>query len=143
MRKVLGFLAIGVLVFGLASCQRKSTSGGDYGAGASDLARIHFDFDKSDIRSDAIPILERNAAWLKSHGKTSVSVEGHCDDRGTNEYNMALGDRRARAARDYLANLGIESSRLSVVSYGEERPLDRGGNETAWALNRRAEFMGQ
>lgn len=140
-----------VLVLGLVlavtqvACHRQSKPGtsGEYGGSGGPLQRIHYDFDRSDIRPDAVPVLERNAAWIKDHAGKRVTVEGHCDDRGTNEYNMALGDRRSNAARDYLSNLGVDPSVLSSVSYGEERPLDPGSNESAWSLNRRAEFAVQ
>lgn len=102
---------------------------------------IHFDFDKSFIREDARPILAQVAEYLKSHPENRMQIEGHCDERGTSEYNMALGDRRANAASKYLQNLGIEEGRLSTISYGEERPLDPGHHEEAWAKNRRAVFI--
>ena len=101
---------------------------------------IHFDFDKSDIRQDARIVLEKIAVYLKNHRKVKVSFEGHCDERGTSEYNMALGERRSLSARRYLVSLGIAPERLGTVSYGAEKPLDSGHNETAWAKNRRCEF---
>ncbi len=101
---------------------------------------IHFDFDKSFIRPDAKPILAQVAEYLKGHPDARLRIEGHCDERGTSEYNMALGERRASAASKYLQNLGVAGSRLSTISYGEERPLDPGHNEEAWAKNRRAVF---
>jgi len=105
------------------------------------FGNIHFDFDKSFIRPDAKPILEQVAEYLKGHPDAKMQIEGHCDERGTSEYNMALGERRASAASKYLQNLGIAGSRLSTISYGEERPLDPGHNEDAWAKNRRAVFV--
>jgi peptidoglycan-associated lipoprotein len=102
---------------------------------------IHFEFDKSQLLPDAQEILKRKAAWLMAHPEVSaVTIEGHCDERGSNEYNIALGDRRAQSAKAFLVNLGVKSDRLSTVSYGEERPLDPGHNEAAWAKNRRAHF---
>lgn len=105
------------------------------------LEDIHFDFDKFDIRSDAREILINNADWLKKHPEVNVLIEGHCDERGTNEYNMALGERRANAAKNYLVSLGISPHRLKIISYGEEMPIDPGHNEIAWSKNRRAHFL--
>jgi len=102
---------------------------------------VYFDFDQSVLTAMAQGVLERKAAWLRGNPDAQVTIEGHCDERGTVEYNIALGERRARSAMDFLVDLGIESSRLSTVSYGEERPLDPGHNENAWALNRRAHFV--
>lgn len=102
---------------------------------------IHFEFDKYDLQADAIRTLGNNAAAIKQHNQFNVRVEGHCDERGTVEYNLALGEKRARAARDYLVSLGVEARRLRVVSYGKERPTDPRHNEAAWAMNRRAEFV--
>jgi peptidoglycan-associated lipoprotein len=101
---------------------------------------IQFDFDKYNVRSSDEATLGRIARWLNDNEKTSVLIEGHCDERGTNEYNMALGEQRALAARRYLVGLGVDASRLSTISYGEERPLDPRSNEEAWAKNRRAHF---
>lgn len=102
---------------------------------------IRFDFDKSFIREDAKPKLAKVAAYMKKNGDAKILIEGHCDERGTAEYNMALGDRRAHAAKKYLTALGIDEKRLSTVSYGKERPLDPEHNEGAWAKNRRAVFV--
>lgn len=102
---------------------------------------IHFEFDRYDIRPVDEMILHGIADWLKEHDAKRVLIEGHCDERGTNEYNMALGEQRALAARRFLVALGIESSRLTTISYGEERPLALGSNEEAWARNRRAHFV--
>ncbi|MDO9566410.1 MAG: peptidoglycan-associated lipoprotein Pal [Candidatus Desulfaltia sp.] len=101
---------------------------------------IYFDFDKYNILPAAQQILQKKAEWLVNNPDVSVIIEGHCDERGTNEYNLALGDRRAESARDYLINIGIAGSRLTTVSYGEERPVNSGHNEFAWAKNRRAHF---
>jgi len=102
---------------------------------------IHFDFDKYDLRTDARTILDRKASFLNQSSSVRAQIEGHCDERGTNEYNMALGERRANAAKQYLTTAGISAGRLSTISYGEERPLDPGHNEAAWARNRRAHFV--
>lgn len=107
----------------------------------SSFSDIHFDFDKSFIREDAKPVLSQVADYLKKNKGAKMQIEGHCDERGTAEYNMALGDRRAESARAYLASLGIPSSALSTVSFGEEKPVDPGHNEAAWAKNRRAHFV--
>jgi len=101
---------------------------------------IHFDFDKSNIRPDAREILKSNADYFLKKNATSVLIEGHCDERGTAEYNMALGDRRAREAKKYLINLGIQGSIITTISFGYWKPLDKGSNEDAWARNRRAHF---
>jgi len=105
------------------------------------LKRIHFDFDKYELRTDAIRTLGDDAAAIKQYPQFKVRIEGHCDERGTVEYNLALGEKRARAARDYLVSLGTPAQRLSIVSFGKEKALDSGHNEEAWALNRRAEFI--
>lgn len=105
------------------------------------LKPIYFDFDRADLRQDASQTLSANAARMRDSGSLSVRIEGHCDERGTVEYNLALGDRRARAAKDQMVALGIPAARLRTISYGKERPADPGHNESAWALNRRAEFI--
>jgi peptidoglycan-associated lipoprotein len=102
---------------------------------------IYFDFDESVIREDAKPILLVVASYLKGNAKYNLIIEGHCDERGTSEYNMALGQRRADATRAYLLNLGLPVSRLTTVSYGKERPLVQGHDEAAWSKNRRAVFV--
>lgn len=102
------------------------------------LKDIHFDFDKYDIRPGDAEILKENATLLTKYPKVKIQVEGHCDERGTVEYNLALGERRANSAKKYLISLGITSDRISAISYGKERPLDPGHNEEAWAKNRRA-----
>jgi peptidoglycan-associated lipoprotein len=105
------------------------------------LKPIHFDFDAAELRPDALQTLNDDAARIRENAPFGVRVEGHCDERGTSEYNLALGDRRARAARDYLVSLGIPAGRLRTISYGKERPVDPGHNEEAWSKNRRAEFV--
>ena len=101
---------------------------------------IYFEFDRSEIKPEYRPILERKAAWLKAHPEYKVRIEGHCDERGTAEYNVALGEKRALSVKDYLVALGVPAKRISTISYGEERPAVRGQDEAAWAKNRRAEF---
>lgn len=100
--------------------------------------RVFFDFDKSDLRPDAIDTLNRQADWMNANGAITVTIEGHCDERGTREYNLALGERRAAAARQYLESMGVGGGRMDTVSYGKERPAVLGSNEAAWAQNRRA-----
>jgi peptidoglycan-associated lipoprotein len=100
--------------------------------------RVFFDFDKSDLRPDAIDQLNRQADFLKMNGSIAVAIEGHCDERGTREYNLALGDRRAASAKQYLESVGVDGGRMETISYGKERPAVLGSNEDAWAQNRRA-----
>ncbi|GAB6271768.1 MAG: hypothetical protein STSR0003_16120 [Smithella sp.] len=105
------------------------------------VQNIYFDYDKSSIRPDAREILKANAEIFNKNGNAAIVVEGHCDERGTAEYNMALGERRAQETKQYLVNLGINASRIETISYGEERPLDNRSIEEAWAQNRRAQFL--
>jgi peptidoglycan-associated lipoprotein len=105
------------------------------------LEDVLFELDQSTLTERARAILEKHALWLQSHRAAKVTVEGHCDERGTAEYNLALGDQRARAARDYLVSLGVAAERLSTVSYGKERPLDPLNSEAAYSRNRRAHFV--
>ncbi|NWF76110.1 MAG: peptidoglycan-associated lipoprotein Pal [Nitrospirae bacterium] len=102
---------------------------------------IYFDFDMYDIRSDAKPVLEEVASWMLKNTNAKLLIEGHCDERGTNEYNLALGDRRGKAARDYLIALGVASQRIEIISYGEEKPTCTDQTEECWAKNRRAHFI--
>ncbi|HWH80428.1 MAG TPA: peptidoglycan-associated lipoprotein Pal [Candidatus Binatus sp.] len=108
---------------------------------SSPLKDVFFDFDRYDLSGEARSVLRTNADWLKSNTSARVEIEGHCDDRGTNEYNLALGAKRAQAARDYLGSLGITSERLSTISYGEEIPVCREQQESCWKQNRRARFV--
>jgi peptidoglycan-associated lipoprotein len=108
---------------------------------SSPLKDIFFDYDRYDLNADARTILRGNADWLKSNPNARVEIEGHCDDRGTNEYNLALGAKRAQSAREYLATLGIAAARLSTISYGEEIPLCKEAGESCWKQNRRARFV--
>lgn len=105
------------------------------------LKPVHFDFDKSDIRTGDAEILQASASWLNEHRGHLVLIEGHCDQRGTNEYNLALGERRARAAMNFLVAHGVAAGRFTLVSYGEERPLCSDESEACWARNRRAMFL--
>jgi len=105
------------------------------------LKDVFFDFDKFDIRPDQRDALAEDADWLKKHPMVKFTIEGHCDERGTRQYNLALGERRAHSAKEYLVTLGIEESRISTISYGKDRPFDPGHDESAWAKNRRAHFV--
>jgi peptidoglycan-associated lipoprotein len=148
-------LLAGVLV--LAACaETPENKGGAAGAGGAQAAttttvqpgsredfiqnvgdRVFFDFDKSDIKPEGRTTLQRQADWLKKYPNVTVTVEGHCDERGTREYNLALGERRATAVKRMLVALGIPTNRVSTISYGKERPAVVGSNEAAWAQNRR------
>ncbi|MEI8033436.1 MAG: peptidoglycan-associated lipoprotein Pal [Chlorobiaceae bacterium] len=105
------------------------------------LGDVFFDYDSSSLSSDAQGQLKQNAAWLGSNAAKKSTIEGHCDSRGTSEYNLALGERRASSAKDYLVKLGVAASRIESVSFGEEKPFAEGQNEEAWAKNRRAHFI--
>jgi peptidoglycan-associated lipoprotein len=109
-------------------------------AGASPLKDIYFDYDRSTILEDQKAILNQDAAWLKANPAVKVTIEGHCDERGGTEYNLGLGERRARAVKEYLAAAGIAADRLATISYGKERPLVLGHDENAWKWNRRVHF---
>lgn len=112
-----------------------------YGEDASEaLQRIFFEFDQYTLSAEARRTLADNAEYLKENPQIKVLIEGHCDERGSDEYNLALGEKRAQAVKNYLVSLGVEPGRLSVISYGEELPLDPGRGEEAWSRNRRAEF---
>ena len=102
---------------------------------------VQFEFDSAKLSMEAQDILRRKAQWLEENPRAKIIIEGHCDERGTNEYNLALGDRRAFSAKSFLVDLGIADSRLTTVSYGEERPIDSRADEDAWAKNRRAHFV--
>ncbi|NTU58930.1 MAG: peptidoglycan-associated lipoprotein Pal [Chlorobiaceae bacterium] len=156
---------VGLAMILLAGCSSKSavSTGDSTGAGAGSgtgsgiesgsgtgsgrgvagpvLGDIFYDFDSAALSADAQEQLKQNAAWLQKNNASSVTIEGHCDERGTDEYNIALGERRAVSAKEYLGSLGVKGTRLSTVSYGEERPFDQGHNEEAWAKNRRAHFV--
>jgi peptidoglycan-associated lipoprotein len=106
-----------------------------------ELKPIYFDFDKYDIRPGDAKVLDANAQWLKSNTEQLVLIEGHCDERGTNEYNLALGERRAKSTMNYLVSQGVQASRITIISYGEERPVCTQRNEECWSKNRRAQFL--
>lgn len=114
---------------------------GDFDPSSYRLDDIYFDFDRSDLRPDTVEALNRYAAVLRANGELQVLIEGHCDERGTEEYNLALGERRAQRVYDYLKDAGISSGRLKTISYGEMRPKSSASNEAAWARNRRAHFV--
>jgi peptidoglycan-associated lipoprotein len=104
------------------------------------LEAVYFDYDSTILSAEARKALEQNAAWLKANPDVNVTIEGHCDERGSDEYNFALGENRALAVKNYLSGLGVTADRLATISYGEEHPATDGHNETAWAKNRRSEF---
>jgi peptidoglycan-associated lipoprotein len=155
-------LLASVLAFGLAGCQTTTdadteqtdsqstgsefSEGGpsdssDGGGSITSLETVYFDYDRSEIRSDARTALQSNATAIQGNDAWGVvTVEGHCDERGSEEYNLALGDRRANTVRRYLVDLGVSSSRLRTVSFGEAKPAVQGHNESAWRYNRRSEF---
>ncbi|MEJ2308706.1 MAG: peptidoglycan-associated lipoprotein Pal [Gammaproteobacteria bacterium] len=143
-------LAVSGAVVTLTGCSSSGGSMDGEGAGAGaygyddaslqariDSKTVYFDFDSSNIRAEDYPVLDAHASNLASSGKPVV-IEGHCDERGTREYNLALGERRANTVRRYLMSRGVSSSQIEVLSYGEERPADYGHNESAWSKNRRA-----
>ncbi len=155
-QKLLGALAAVAL---LAACGSDSNSdqaatgaGGAAGRGGSGTARpgsqedlvanigdrVFFETDRSSIRADQRPVLDRQAGWMRQHQQVQVTVEGHADERGTREYNLALGQRRANAARDVLVANGVSGARVSTISYGKDRPTALGSSEDSWAQNRRA-----
>ncbi|TXH94171.1 MAG: peptidoglycan-associated lipoprotein Pal [Rheinheimera sp.] len=162
LNKVLKGLLVAVPVLTLAACSSNNeTDAGDANAnanqpvvadqGLSDAEQlrqqlealrqqntIYFDFDKSDIRSEFASVLDAHAAFLRARTTISVTIEGHTDARGTPEYNIALGERRGQSVQKYLENLGVAAGQMSVVSYGEEKPVDAGNTEEAFAKNRRA-----
>lgn len=107
----------------------------------SRLEPIYFDFDRSEIKPEFRSVLEANADWLGRNTRARIQIEGHCDERGSVQYNLALGERRADSTRRYLESLGVDAGRISTISYGEERPVDPAHTEEAWAKNRRAEFV--
>jgi len=161
--KLLGLMAALLLVAGCETPPETADTSGGTGADTTEVApppppppppmpvidpqedlvvnvgdRVFFDFDKSDLRPDAIDQLNRQSDWMKTNGSITVVIEGHCDERGTREYNLALGDRRASSAKQYLESMGVSGGRMETISYGKERPAVLGSNEDAWAQNRRA-----
>lgn len=123
-----------------SSAMNYDASGSDSGKIAG-LETVHFDYDRSALASDAKKKIQGNVAWMQKNKDASLSIEGHCDGRGSNEYNIALGERRAKAVRDYMVSLGVSASRLSTVSYGEDKPLAMGESEADHKKNRRANFV--
>jgi peptidoglycan-associated lipoprotein len=128
---------------GSAATSGAGTMGGPQAGTQEDLVvnvgdRVFFDFDKFSLKPEARATLEKQSAWLKKYPSVTVVIEGHCDERGTREYNLALGERRANSAKDYLVTLGINPSRIKTISYGEERPVALGSNEKSWSQNRRS-----
>ena len=107
----------------------------------ANLNDIYFEFDKYNIRPGDAKILDSNAAWLKSNPRNLILIEGHCDERGTNEYNLALGERRAKSTMNYLVAQGVQASRITIISYGKERPVCSEHNEACWSKNRRSHFL--
>ncbi len=152
----LRFVSVLAALLLLAACETSPTGTG--GAGGSGAAggvtaprpgtsedfvvnvgdRVFFDFDKYNLKPEARDILQRQAAWLKKYPSVTITVEGHCDERGTREYNLALGERRANSSKNYLVALGVNPNRVKTLSYGKERPAVTGSNDAAWAQNRRA-----
>jgi peptidoglycan-associated lipoprotein len=121
---------------GAPSAQQPAMAGKE-----SPLKDIFFDFDKSAIRGDAKPVLDEDLQWINANLTAQITIEGHCDERGTSEYNLGLGERRAKAAKDYLMAAGINAKRVKTVSFGKERPFILGHDESAWKWNRRAHFV--
>jgi len=117
-----------------------SLEGGAQDDSKAILKDVRFDYDRSDLGEESKSTLVNNAKWLEQNPDAKVTIEGHCDERGSTEYNLALGERRAKSVRDYLVSLGIDHGRLGIISYGESLPLDPGHSEAAWAKNRRAHF---
>ncbi len=141
--KLIFIFLMAILASGCACRIKKVGPGGDnvpVAGEGKELKDINYSFDSYTLDESAKSILQGNANWLMANTDRKVQVEGHCDERGTNEYNMVLGANRARAAYDYLKTLGVDVSRMSTVSYGEELPLDPRSNDEAWAKNRRAHF---
>jgi len=120
---------------------RREASAREAASKTTNLEAVYFDFDQWSIREDQEDVLQKNAEWLKANLKVKVRLEGHCDEKGTAEYNLALGQKRAEAAKAFLESLGITTPRISTISYGKERPLDPGHNEAAWAKNRRVDIV--
>ena len=152
MKAVAKSLAVLSALFLLAACETGAGSGGAGGTGASGPAtpgsqedltqnvgdRVFFDTDSSSLTSEGQATLAKQAQWLKQYGNVNVTVEGHCDERGTREYNIALGERRASVAKRFLVDQGIPANRISTISYGKERPAVVGSDDSAWSQNRRA-----
>ena len=145
------FLTIAVCSFFLSACAAGTGGDGVGGGTYSSIQpsgtqqyldavvgdRVYFDYDQYNVRADAVGTLENQAAWMQQFPNVTVTIEGHCDERGTREYNLALGERRANAVKDYLTLNGVDGSRIKVISYGKERPSVQGSDAGAWAENRR------
>lgn len=163
-RQVLAVLAVSAALILTSACGSKKKSGDGVDVGANPdagiaskemafdasgsdsgtiagLSTIYFDYDQASINTNSRKQLAANAEWIKTNTNVSIQVEGHCDARGTVEYNIALGERRALAVKNYLISLGIDGKRLSVISYGKERPMAQGDGEDAYSKNRRANFV--
>lgn len=142
--RILRVLMIVALALTVSACACRTKKVGDgnipVAMEGGELKDVNFAFDSSDLDAVAQAVLKQNASWLNENSGRAVEIEGHCDERGTNEYNMALGARRANSVKDFMSSLGIDSSRMTTVSYGEELPIDPNHNEVAWAKNRRAHF---
>lgn len=126
---------------GYGASSNGSSSAAQSGVAGPVLGDIFYDFDSSALNTEAQEQLKQNAVWMQKNAAQAVTIEGHCDERGTDEYNIALGERRANSAKQYLVTLGVGNSRISTVSYGEEKPFDPAHNEEAWAKNRRGHFV--
>lgn len=160
IQKMIAMLAVSLILVGCGGTKEKS-DGAEGGVGddqieampisfdpmGSDsgnipgLSSITFEYDKAVLTTEARRVLAENANWLSQNGNVNLQIEGHCDNRGSSEYNLSLGERRANSVKSYLISLGVQGQRLSVVSYGEEKPLEMGDTESAWAKNRRANFV--
>lgn len=159
MRLIFTFIATALLVVNI-SCSSKDKNVDDVGSDSSiatkgiefdsqgsdsgkieGLSTVNFGYDKANLTSSARKSLSDNAGWIKSNSNSNIQIEGHCDSSGSVEYNLALGERRARAVKKYLESLGIDSGRLSIISYGKEKPVADGDSEAALAQNRRANFL--
>lgn len=169
--RFLGLMAVMVLVAGLAGCTKdpkttavtgdgsnqqtavtdgtQTTTDGQYAPGSQAQLvaeigdRVYFGYDQYDLTPEARSTVERQAQWMKTYPNVSVMVEGHCDERGTREYNLALGEKRANAVRNYLISNGVQAGRVQSISYGKERPAIMGADETSWAQNRRGVLVVQ
>jgi len=150
MRMIKAFAAVAALMF-IAACSNTEQAAAPAGTtvtpgSVADFRqnvgdRVYFDTDQSTVREDGRATLAKQAAWLKQYTNYPITIEGHTDERGTREYNLALGERRAKSVQQYLLTLGVQPDRLSVISYGKEKPAVQGNDEEAWAKNRRAEFV--
>jgi len=128
-------------IIGMGSDSLDDSDLGALGRSEPDLKDVHFAFDRYDINLTAQTLLRESAEWLRANPGVQIIAEGHCDERGSNEYNLALGERRAQAVKNFLVSLGINESRVRAISYGEEMPIDPAGNEAAWAKNRRGHLL--